>query len=46
MEKQMKLNIMNIMVKKVKVNMESMIEIKYIVLIAFIIGVIAVIKDE
>ena len=37
---------MNIMVKKVKVNMESMIEIKYIVLIAFIIGVIAVIKDE
>ena len=37
---------MNIMVKKVKVNMESMMEIKYIVLIAFIIGVIAVIKDE
>ena len=34
------------MVKKVKVNMESMMEIKYIVLIAFIIGVIAVIKDE
>ena len=34
------------MVKKVKVNMESMMEIKYIVLIAFIIGVIAVIRDH
>ena len=34
------------MVKKVKVNMESMIAIKYLILIAFIIGVIAVIQDN
>ena len=34
------------MVKKEKVNMESMIAIKYLILLAFIIGVIAVIRDH
>jgi hypothetical protein len=34
------------MVKKVKVNMESMIAIEVIIIIAFIIGAIAVIKDS
>ena len=34
------------MVKKVKANMGNMVAIKYLILIAFIIGVIAVIRDH
>lgn len=37
---------MNIMVKRANQNMENMIAIKYLILIAFIVGIIAVIQDN
>lgn len=37
---------MNIMVKRANQNMENMTAIKYLILIAFIVGIIAVIQDN